>query len=232
MRRPAAVLTDIEGTTTRIAYVRDVLFPYARARLHAWVMDASGRPEVAAVLTEVRAQAPGLAPLAALTAWMDADAKITPLKTLQGMIWRDGYLAGDLQGELYPDVAPALRRWHAAGVRLEVYSSGSVDAQKLLFGYSDSGDLARLFAGFHDTRIGGKREAASYRLVAGQSGVAAADWLFLSDVEAELDAARQAGMAACQLVRPEDGTHSSARHATAVDFDAVERLWAADRPLA
>ena len=225
MRRPRAVLTDIEGTTTRIAYVRDVLFPYARTRLPAFLRDHGRRPEVAAVLAAVERDAPDRPVLDTLLAWMDADAKVTALKTLQGLIWHSGYLAGDLRGELYSDVASALRRWHAAGLRLEVYSSGSAAAQHLLFAHSRDGDLAGLFAGFNDTSIGAKREAASYRRIAAATGIAAADWLFLSDVEAELDAAHEAGMATCQLLRPEDGTRMSARHEGAGDFDEVERDW-------
>jgi enolase-phosphatase E1 len=225
MRRPSAILTDIEGTTTRIAYVRDVLFPFARARLADFVRQGADNPEIAAVLDEVRRLASGEPALQALTAWMDADAKITPLKTLQGLIWRDGYLAGALHGELYPDVAPALRRWHDAGLRLEVYSSGSVAAQQLLFGHTEAGDLTALFAGFHDTAIGGKRDPASYRSIAAASGMEARRWLFLSDVPAELDAAQAAGMQACQLVRAQDATVGAPAHAQAEDFDAVERLW-------
>jgi enolase-phosphatase E1 len=225
MDRPRAILTDIEGTTTRIAYVRDVLFPFARAQLADFLQQNADRPDVAAVLDEVRRHAPGQQPLQALTEWMDADAKITPLKTLQGLIWHQGYLAGTLHGELYPDVGPALRRWHAAGLRLEVYSSGSVAAQKLLFGHSESGDMTPLFAGFHDTAIGAKRAPASYRAIAAAAAIPPEQWLFLSDVPAELEAARAAGMHACQLVRPQDATEASAAHLQAVDFDAVERLW-------
>jgi enolase-phosphatase E1 len=225
MARPRAVLTDIEGTTTRIAYVRDVLFPYARARLPVFVHEHAGRPDVAALLDSVVRAAPDQPPLQTLLAWMDADAKVTALKTLQGLIWLGGYQAGELHGELYPDVAPALRRWHADALRLEVYSSGSVAAQRLLFAHSQDGDLARLFAGFHDTAIGPKRDPASYAAIAAGTDIAAADWLFLSDVAAELDAARATGMATCQLLRPEDGANPSPRHPGARDFDAVERFW-------
>lgn len=217
---PAAIVTDIEGTTSRISFVHDVLFPYARARLPAFLAERGAAPEVAAALAEVAALAPGVAPLDALLGWMDADAKITPLKSLQGLIWGEGYASGALHGELYPDVAPALRRWHAAGVRLYVYSSGSVPAQKLLFGYTPEGDLTGLFSGFFDTRVGAKRETASYAAIAQAIGFPAAEVLFLSDVAAELDAAAAAGLRVCQLVRPVDGT-VPARHTVAADFDAV-----------
>jgi enolase-phosphatase E1 len=159
---PAAIVTDIEGTTTRIAFVHEVLFPYARARLEGFLRAHADRPDVAAALADTARLAPGIAPLAALLGWMDQDAKIGPLKAIQGMIWNDGYAAGALTGELYPDVAPCLRRWRSAGVRLFVYSSGSVAAQKLLFRHSSAGDLEGLFSGFFDTGVGPKREAASY----------------------------------------------------------------------
>lgn len=221
--RPAAVLTDIEGTTSPISFVHQVLFPYARARLPALV--AGGGPEVDAALDEVRRRVPGEDPLAALLGWMDRDAKEAPLKELQGIAWREGYRAGELKGEVYPDVAPCLRDWHAAGMRLMVYSSGSAEAQRLIFGHSTAGDLATLFDGFFDTRTGGKREAASYQAIAAEAGLAPGAMLFLSDVGAELDAAAAAGMRTCQLVRTEDGTQPAPGHAHAASFPDAGRLF-------
>jgi enolase-phosphatase E1 len=219
---PAAIITDIEGTTTRIAFVHDVLFPYARQRLPAFLQRHAARPDVAAELAETHRLAPDQDELATLLGWMDADAKIGPLKTLQGMIWAEGYADGSLQGELYPDVAPALRRWRAAGVRLFVYSSGSVAAQKLLFRHSTAGDLEGLFSGFFDTGVGPKREAASYAAITRALGLPAGEILFLSDVGAELDAAAASGVRTCQLVRAEDGTAAVEGHARAHDFGQVE----------
>jgi enolase-phosphatase E1 len=216
---PAAIITDIEGTTTPIAFVRDVLFPYARTRLPAWVDNPA--PEVAGLLAEVRAMVPEQPPLTTLLHWMDQDAKVTPLKALQGMIWNEGYAEGTLKGALYPDVGPCLRRWSKAGLRLHVYSSGSVEAQKLIFGHSVDGDLSGLFAGFFDTRIGGKRDADSYGRLAIGMNVPTVEVLFLSDVEAELDAAEMAGLRTCHVVRPEDGTVASDRHPVAADFPGV-----------
>ena len=216
-----AVLTDIEGTTTPISFVHDALFPYARANMAAFLHDHAADPAVAAELDAIRRMAPGRAPVAVLLDWMDRDAKATPLKTLQGLIWRQGYEDGKLLGVLYPDVPPCLRQWHAAGVGLFVYSSGSVAAQRLLFGYSDAGDLAGLFGGFFDTRVGAKREAASYRAIAAQIGLPPGAILFLSDVEAELDAAAEAGLSTCQLVRAADKTIASARHPVADSFAAI-----------
>ncbi|MBR0676064.1 acireductone synthase [Roseomonas alkaliterrae] len=215
---------DIEGTTSAIAFVKETLFPFAEAELDAF-LDAHGRePEVAAILEEVRATAPGEEPRAALRRWMAEDAKVTPLKTLQGLIWRAGFEDGRLKGHLWPDVAPCLRAWHAAGVRLAIYSSGSVAAQRLLFGHSVAGDLTPLLSGFFDTRVGGKREAASYAAITAALGLDAGAVLFLSDVAEELDAAREAGLMTCQLVRAADGTRASGRHAEAADFPAVARL--------
>jgi len=211
-----AIVTDIEGTTTPIEFVHKVLFPYARARLPAYVAANPNDPDVLEA-----ARVAGGDPLAALLGWMDADAKVAPLKSLQGRLWHEGYRTGALQAVLYPDVAPALRRWHAAGKRLCVYSSGSVEAQKLLFGHTAEGDLCPLFSFFFDTRTGPKRERGSYAAIAGAIGLAASACLFLSDVEAELDAASQAGMQTCQLVRPEDGTRASDRHPVLADFSAI-----------
>ncbi|MBX6743492.1 MAG: acireductone synthase [Acetobacteraceae bacterium] len=221
--RPAAVLTDIEGTTTSIAFVKDRLFPFAEAALDEFLRDHGTEPEVAAILDEVRAAAPGQAPVAALRAWMAADAKVAPLKALQGLIWRQGYLDGPLKGHLWPDVAPCLRAWAGGGVRLAVYSSGSVEAQRLLFGHSETGDLTPLFAGFFDTRIGAKREAPSYAAIAAALSLPPGEILFLSDVAEELDAAAAAGLRTCQLVRAADGTQPSGRHPEAADFPEVGR---------
>jgi len=221
----AAVLLDIEGTTTPISFVHEVLFPFARTHLPSLLVGRSEEPEIAAELAEIRRLVPGQDPLDVLRGWMAADAKQTPLKTLQGLLWREGYRDGRLTGELYPDVAPALRRWHQAGRTLWVYSSGSVEAQQLLFRHSTAGDLSPLFSGFFDTRIGPKREADSYRAITTAIGAAPDTILFLSDVAAELDAAAQAGLTTCQMVRPQDGT-IAATHRVAEDFSAVEAKFA------
>lgn len=145
--------------------------------------------------------------IAILLGWIDEDRKATPLKDLQGLIWQAGYAAGDFRGELYDDVVPALRQWHAAGRRLHVYSSGSVAAQRLLFGHSDNGDLTPLFSGYFDTRIGAKIETESYRRIAAEIGEAPGAILFLSDSERELDAAAEAGFQVIRLAR--DGAVAS-----------------------
>ena len=204
-----------------MAFVRDVLFPFARARLPAMLQQRAAEPAVAEALAETAALSPGRPALDALLAWMDADAKVTPLKTLQGLIWDEGYRSGKLKGRIYPDVPPVLRRWHAAGQRLHVYSSGSEAAQRLIFGYSDAGDLTALFSSFFDTRVGSKRNSSSYTAIARAIGLPADDILFLSDTEAELDAAAAAGLRTLQLVRTADGTEPSIRHSTAADFNQI-----------
>lgn len=186
-----AILTDIEGTTSSIAFVAETLFPYAAKALPAYV--EAHPQQVAPVLAEVAAMEPG-DPVATLLRWIGEDRKATPLKTLQGWIWAEGYASGAFQGHVYPDAAQALRAWAEAGYRLYVYSSGSMEAQKLIFGHSDQGDLAPLFSGWFDTTTGPKREAASYARIAEAIGEPPGAILFLSDVQAELDAAAGAGM--------------------------------------
>lgn len=198
MRRTRAIVTDIEGTTGSIAFVAEVLFPYARERLRDFV--AAHPQETAPILADVG----GDDPVATLLAWIDEDRKATPLKTLQGMIWAEGYRDGVLVGHVYPDAAEALRRWHGEGLTLYVYSSGSIAAQKLIFGHSVAGDLTPLFSGYFDTTSGPKQDAASYARIAEAIGAPAEAILFLSDHPAEIAAARDAGMAT-QLVSRHGG---------------------------
>jgi enolase-phosphatase E1 len=227
-----AVLTDIEGTTTSISFVYDVLFPYAAARLD----DYCGRPdpdsELAAALSRLRqdydaeiTQGAALAPYGNGADYarrlMAEDRKSTGLKLLQGVIWEEGYLSGTIQGHVFPDVPEALASWRAAGRRLRVFSSGSVHAQKLLFGHTAYGDLTPLFEGFHDTTTGPKREASAYAAIAAAYGLPAGEILYLSDVREELDAAAAAGMHTGLLVRPGNRPAEPGGHAQYGDFGAV-----------
>jgi enolase-phosphatase E1 len=220
-----AVLTDIEGTTSSLSFVKDVLFPYARRHIAGFVRDHAFDARVRAHLDDARALA-GLTAadddriVAELVAWIDEDRKATPLKALQGLIWEHGYRAGDFTGHVYADAVEVLRRWHQQGIALYVYSSGSVHAQQLLFAHTGHGDLTPLFSGWFDTRIGAKLETESYRRIAAEIGVPAAEILFLSDITGELDAARAAGMRTCQLVR--DGAiDPAAPHRQAANFHEV-----------
>jgi enolase-phosphatase E1 len=221
---PRAILTDIEGTTSSISFVHDTLFPYAKSALPDFLREHWRDSGVAALLDEVREaiDAPEASTervIDALLGWIDEDRKATPLKALQGLIWERGYRAGDFTGHVYADAARNLRRWHEAGLPIYVYSSGSVQAQELLFRYSDAGDLTPLFAGYFDTRVGAKHEQHSYAAIAKDIGLQPGGILFLSDVAAELDAAAAAGMRTIQLVR--DDAVERGRHRTVYDFDGI-----------
>ncbi|TWI11944.1 acireductone synthase [Aerolutibacter ruishenii] len=203
-----AILTDIEGTTSSISFVKDVLFPYARRALPGFVAKRGREPAVRKWLDQVATENGGMCDDAmiveVLQGWIDQDRKHTALKALQGMIWADGYRSVDFTAHIYEDAANALQAWKVEGLPLYVYSSGSVPAQRLFFCHSDAGDLTGLFSGWFDTEAGGKREAASYRHIVDAIGREAGDVLFLSDVVEELDAAREAGLGTVLLDRRED----------------------------
>ncbi|WP_165664536.1 acireductone synthase [Metapseudomonas otitidis] len=219
-----AILTDIEGTTSAVSFVFDVLFPYAARHLPGFVSEHAAEPAVAEQLEAVRREsgepeASVERVVAILLEWIAEDRKATPLKALQGMVWEQGYRAGQLKGHVYPDAVEALRRWHAEGYRLYVYSSGSIQAQKLIFGCSEAGDLSPLFSGYFDTTSGPKREAGSYRRIVEAIGLSAEEVLFLSDVVQELDAAREAGLPTIGLAR-EGG--ELAGHPTVASFAVID----------
>ncbi|MEI7193497.1 acireductone synthase [Pectobacterium brasiliense] len=220
-----AIVTDIEGTTSDIRFVHSVLFPYARERLADIVRQHGSDPEIAQALDALRQElgqpdADSETLIAALNQFMDEDRKSTALKQLQGIIWRAGYRNGDFQGHLYPEVATQLAAWQQQGLRLYVYSSGSVEAQQLLFGYSNAGDLRPLFSDYFDTRVGAKRETGSYRTIAQAIGLPAEQLLFLSDICQELDAAQEAGWHTCQLIR--DDADNVSRHRQVARFDQID----------
>jgi enolase-phosphatase E1 len=225
--RAAAALLDIEGTLGSIAFVRDVLFPYADARMDEFVALHGGEPDVRAALDLAAREAAvdahdlrGI--LVALHSWSVADVKLTPLKTIQGMIWRDGFESGALVGHMYPDAVEALRRYRSNGALLAIYSSGSVAAQRLLFGHSVAGNVLGMFSGFYDTTTGPKLERGSYTRIAKSLGFGPARVAFFSDNARELDAARDAGMQTVQLVRPGDGTKPDPRHPVVATFADVD----------
>lgn len=215
---PRVVLLDIEGTTLPVSFVHNVLFPYARKHLTALLTERADDPAVVRAVAQIGELAPGVAPAEQLARWMDEDAKVEPLKTLQGLCWDVGYRQGELVADLYADVVPCLRTLHEAGIVLAVYSSGSEPAQRLIYGYTEQGDVTALFNAFFDLRVGGKKEAQSYRAILAETGWQAADVLFLSDVEAELDAAATAGLRVCQIARAQDATVPSQRHPVAPDI--------------
>ena len=222
------ILTDIEGTTSSISFVKDVLFPYAADHLPAFVKENINDEKVQTALqqtVELAAEDGDVinaedtdALIAKLLQWISEDRKATPLKALQGLIWKTGYENGDYQAHMYPDATEYLKKWHDSGLPLYVYSSGSVKAQELFFGYSQDGNLLPLFKGHFDTLVGGKRETQSYlniltELQKTHTGLKAADVLFLSDIKEELDAAKEAGMQTVWLLRdseiPADAEHKA-----------------------
>jgi enolase-phosphatase E1 len=222
-----AILTDIEGTTSSIRFVKDVLFPYARKRLPAFVETHTDDPEVQHWLHEAAKEA-GLVSatqqeiILLLTGWIDADRKSTALKALQGMIWKDGYEEGEYRAHVYPEVPACLRAWRSLGKLIYVYSSGSVQAQKLFFAHTDAGDLTAFFSGYFDTGIGAKRDPESYRRIAADIGLRANEILFLSDVVEELDAAREAGFRTTLLARAPQTCPVKSEHRSVCDFDDID----------
>lgn len=222
-----AIVTDIEGTTSAISFVHDVLFPYAEKHLDVYVAAHREEPVVAQAMREAaveagEAGADDARVLTHLHAWIAQDRKATPLKTLQGLIWSEGYAQSGLLGHLYPDVPPVLRAWYDAGITLYVYSSGSIVAQKVLFAHTFAGDLTPLFAGYFDTTTGPKREAASYVGIAAATGFHPVEMLFLSDTEEELDAASAAGFQTARLLRPADTLPgATSAHRAYVDFASL-----------
>lgn len=220
-----AIITDIEGTTTSLAFVKDVLFPYARANLAVFVRSQQADLLVKKLLEDTANVVGGRLDteqaITQLLAWLDADQKITPLKSLQGLIWEAGYQQGAFHGHIYADAAAKLQAWHEQGLALYVYSSGSVQAQKLLYAHTAFGDLTPLFSGYFDTHIGGKRDSASYQAIAASVGLPAAELLFLSDIKEELDAAKAVGWQTVWLVR--DGQPDpQAAHQQVVCFDDIK----------
>ena len=229
------LLLDVEGTTTSIAFVYDTLFPYARRSLRAFLSEHAADPEVIAT-SEVIARESGAGSLAeflrqrasphALEAEvlrrMDADDKSTGLKQLQGLIWRAGYERGELRGHVYPDVPVAFKAWAAQGADIRIYSSGSVEAQRLLFAHSVAGPLGGYIRGHYDTRTGPKRSAESYRRIVNDMGREPSGLLFFSDLVEELDAARDAGLATV-LVRRADGD-APASHPVITHFGEVRLI--------
>ncbi|MED5440442.1 MAG: acireductone synthase [Pseudomonadota bacterium] len=230
MQNVKLILTDIEGTTSSISFVKDVLFPYAADHLPAFVKENINDEKVQTALQQTAELAAEDgenisadntdALIARLLQWISEDRKATPLKTLQGLIWKTGYENGDYQAHMYPDATEYLKKWHDSGLPLYVYSSGSVKAQELFFGYSQDGNLLPLFKGHFDTLMGGKRETQSYRNILAElqkthAGLNAADVLFLSDIKEELDAAKEAGMQTVWLLRdsdiPADAAHKAVK---------------------
>lgn len=229
------VLMDVEGTTSSISFVHETMFPFARARLEKYLARHWLEPAVRECLAQIAVDAQGSLDavldlpdgearslvVGHLNSLMDRDAKATGLKRLQGMIWEDGFRSGQLVAHLYSDVTPCLKRWHAAGIDLRIYSSGSVQAQRLFYGHTEAGNLLPLLSGHYDTTTGPKREAGSYRAIAADAGVLPGEILFLSDIPAELDAAAEAGLRVCLLERPGNAPVGQVQHPRVATFDQL-----------
>ena len=222
-KRIKYILTDIEGTTSSVHFVYEVLFPYFRTHLndltkHAQINEVK---QAFSEVIEIAAQEEGRhlttteEVLACLHKWSEEDRKLTPLKALQGVIWKNAYETGAITGHIYEDVPTALNQWRSRGLKIGVFSSGSIAAQKLLFHYSDFGNLSGHFSNHFDTTTGPKKEQATYEKITQFLGLEAEEILFLSDISAELEAAAAAGMQTIQLLRP--GTVASWPH-TAANF--------------
>lgn len=223
------ILLDIEGTTTPVAFVRDTLFPYARARLQAYCARTAENEGVALAVELLREEYAAERPAASAfgdgaayaSELMDRDSKSTGLKLLQGLIWEEGFAAGELLSPAFPDVQRALESWRQGGIRLRTFSSGSALAQKLLFAHTEYGDLTGLLEGFHDTTTGPKRAAQSYAAIAREFELPESAVLFLSDVVEELDAARAAGLQTALVVRPGNRPAPQHDHPAYPDFLAL-----------
>ena len=209
---------DIEGTLISVTFVREILFPFAKHRLASFLRERRHDPEVlqwTAVCQDAiegeTSTRPAYEELPVILAgWIDQDRKQAGLKALQGMIWDEGYRQREFAPELYDDVLPAFRQCRTRGIRLGIYSSGSEQAQRLLFAHTNAGDVTSLFEHFFDTSVGEKKTASSYRTICDQIGLPPRHILFLSDAERELDAAASAGFRTAHIVRP--GTDAGTRH--------------------
>ena len=218
----AALLLDIEGTIGSTRFLTDVLAPYARQHLRAYIAHHRHLPAVARALQDTVALSgtPLADPVETLLQWIAEDRKAPPLKKLQGLVWQRGFEGGDFQGHLYPDAVAALQQWHAEGLPLAIYSSGSVQAQHLYFAHSVAGNARPWFSAHFDTDTGAKVEAASYVRIAQTLGHAPAQILFASDSVAELQAAQTAGLQVVHVVR--EGTAPDARFASVQSFDELQ----------
>jgi enolase-phosphatase E1 len=229
VERVSAVLLDIEGTTTALDFVHGVLFPFAASRLTGWIVEHGAEERVRSCVERVCAAAEAEGVRASsdadvgevLRRWIAQDRKHPALKQLQGFVWRAGYESGAFRGHLYPEVPGCLETWRASGLILAIYSSGSVESQRLLFQHSNAGDLTGLISRYFDATIGGKRDPLAYASIAVELGICPGEILFLSDVQEELDAARAGGLRTMQLVR--DGVTPGTAHPQARDFLQVER---------
>lgn len=221
--RGRLILLDIEGTVSPLAFVHDIMFPYARKHAAAWLGAHWGHEVIAQLARDAGVESfrNALEAEAAVHRLMDADAKVTGLKQLQGLVWEQGFRTGDLRSTLFDDVVPALDRWCENGREIRIYSSGSIHAQKLFFAHTIAGDLTPRLSGYYDTTTGSKKEAASYTAIATDCRLPPNDILFISDLVDELNAAQSAGMITALALRPGNKPQPESGHATIASFDEI-----------
>jgi enolase-phosphatase E1 len=195
------LLLDVEGTTTRMQFVSEVLFPYAKDHLASYMVSHANTPALQALVTAIQAEVPHQSAELTLQQWMADDRKHPHLKTIQGWVWQAGYLQSQLKGHVYDDVPVVLAEWKLANKQVAIYSSGSVLAQQLLFRHSTAGDMTPYIDHYFDTAVGVKQSASSYTTIANTLGVTPSAILFASDIAEELEAAQQAGLAVVHLHR-------------------------------
>lgn len=221
--RGKLILLDIEGTVSPLAFVHDVMFPYARQHAAAWLGAHWGHEVIAQLAHDAGVPAFLNAPdaEAAVHRLMDADAKVSGLKQLQGLIWEQGFRAGDLRSTLFDDVLPALDHWREYDREIRIYSSGSIHAQKLFFAHTIAGDLTPRLSGYYDTTTGSKREPASYTAIATDCGLLPNDILFISDLVDELNAAQSAGLMTALSLRPGNKPQPKSGHPVITSFSEI-----------
>jgi enolase-phosphatase E1 len=222
--RIQAVLCDIEGTTTSLSFAHEVLFPLSYDQMEVFIKQNWNsdlvRPEIQQIKSQIGNADPDQV-IKTLRSWIKEDRKEGPLKSIQGKIWKDAFESGKIRGHVYNDVPPGFRKWHDSEIQICIFSSGSIEAQKLLFRYSESGDLSQFISSYFDTTTGPKKESSSYKKIASKLLLPASNILFLSDVQSELDAARTAGMQTTQLLR-EGVTANFSGHPTVNSFDEIK----------
>jgi enolase-phosphatase E1 len=215
-----AVLSDIEGTTSSLSFVHEVLFPLSYDRMEDFIKKNWNSDLIRKEIQQLGSKDQNEV-IKTFRSWIKEDRKEAPLKSIQGKIWKEGFESGKIRGHVYKDVPSNFRKWEDSGIRVCIFSSGSIEAQKLLFRYSEAGDLSKLISAYFDTTIGPKKESASYIKIAAELLLPPENILFLSDVQAELDAARAAEMQTMQLLR-EGVTPNSSGHSTVSTFDEIK----------
>jgi enolase-phosphatase E1 len=229
-----SILCDIEGTTTSIAFAKEVLFPLSFREMEPFIRQNWSNPEISKDLAAVREELRKMDPqkrldqvsedevIQILRSWIVEDRKATALKSIQGKIWKESFESGRLRGHVYPDVPPAFQQWAALGIQLDIFSSGSIEAQKLVFKFSEAGDLSPYISRYFDTTTGPKKEAASYLSIAKQIGRSPSSILFLSDAPDELDAASTAGFDVLHVIRDGGSSESTSPFRAISSFDQIK----------